>query len=78
MRYDSRYHLHLGYYENGHDLEAVALKQEKEAVWDVFFNCNDEQADEFGSRIFSIFQDDLDYDTGSSLFARWLAMNGYI
>ena len=78
MRYDSRYHLHLGYYENSHDLEAVALKQENEAVWDVFFNCNDEQSDEFGTRIFSITQDDLDYGTGSSLFARWLAKHGYI
>lgn len=36
--YDDRYHMHLGYYEKGFDLEAVALKRQSQATWDVFFD----------------------------------------
>ena len=31
-------HLHLGYYENSHDFEAVAFQQEENDKWDVYFD----------------------------------------
>ncbi|UQX57117.1 DUF3986 family protein (plasmid) [Cytobacillus pseudoceanisediminis] len=38
MLYEDKYHMHLGYYEKGFDLEAVALKRHSQATWDVFFD----------------------------------------
>ncbi len=36
-KYDPSRHLHLGYYERGADLEAVALKLANSEMWHVFF-----------------------------------------
>lgn len=63
MLYDEGYHLHLGYYENGYDLEAVAFKRKADDIWDVFFNFeqyglrpigqeNDMSSEEFGTKFF--------------------------
>lgn len=38
MKYDYNTHLHLGYYEEGHDIEGVALKVSGKEEWHVFFN----------------------------------------
>lgn len=37
MKYTKSSHLHVGYYERGHDLEAVALKVVGRQLWHVFF-----------------------------------------
>lgn len=37
QRYDASQHLHLGYYDGGHDFEAIALKVEGENLWHIFF-----------------------------------------
>ena len=38
MKYDDKYHLHVGYYENNCDYESIAYKRLSEDVWDVFFD----------------------------------------
>ncbi|MGX6445764.1 DUF3986 family protein [Neobacillus sp. K501] len=37
MIFDDRYHLHVGYYEEGHDLEAIFMKVQNEDKWCMFF-----------------------------------------
>ncbi|WJQ11910.1 DUF3986 family protein [Geobacillus stearothermophilus] len=38
MKFDPNQHLHLGYYENNVDLEAVAYKIQNENKWVVFLD----------------------------------------
>ncbi|KZZ84418.1 MULTISPECIES: DUF3986 family protein [Bacillaceae] len=83
MLYDDRYHLHLGYYKNGFDLEAIAYKRQSQEIWDIFFDFeqydlkNPVQDSElsfehFGTRIFSVEMKELDYDYGAKQFEQWL------
>ncbi|WP_404430860.1 DUF3986 family protein [Sutcliffiella horikoshii] len=37
MLFDNNYHLHAGYYKDGHDLEAIFLKVKNQNVWCMFF-----------------------------------------
>ncbi|KKB35348.1 DUF3986 family protein [Bacillus thermotolerans] len=89
MLYDDTRHLHVGYYENGYDLEAVALKRQSEDQWDIFFPFeqyglkpaaqeNEVSFEEFGTRIFSIPIKDLDYQLGSKKFEEWLSAHRII
>lgn len=89
MLYDERYHLHVGYYDNGFDLEAVALKRQLEEVWDIFFDfegyrlVSPIQEDKimlngFGIRIISIAADELDYQQAAHDFEQWLSNQGLI
>ncbi|XQY90163.1 DUF3986 family protein [Metabacillus sp. HB246100] len=81
MIYDDKYHLHIGYYEDGFDLQAVAFKRQSQDIWDIFFDF--EQYDfnntvsktvlkGFGYHIFSIETEDLDYQYGALVFEQWL------
>ncbi|MDP7981533.1 DUF3986 family protein [Bacillus sp. WLY-B-L8] len=81
--YDSKYHLHLGYYEQGNDFEAIAYKKNQTNIWDVFFDFEmynlkipekykDQYYEKYGVKIFSICTDDLDYTLGSNEFKKWL------
>ncbi|APH04814.1 DUF3986 family protein [Bacillus weihaiensis] len=81
MIYDDKYHLHIGYYEDGFDLEAVAFKRQSQDIWDIFFDF--EQYDfnntvsktelkGVGYHIFSIETEDLDYQDGALVFEQWL------
>lgn len=36
--YDNSQHLHIGYYENNYDIEAIGYKRVDEDIWDVYFN----------------------------------------
>lgn len=36
MLFDERYHLHVGYYENSKDIEAILLKVKDENIWCMF------------------------------------------
>lgn len=38
MDYDENIHLHVGYYENEMDIEAIALKRKGTETWDIFIN----------------------------------------
>ncbi|WP_453996185.1 DUF3986 family protein [Bacillus nitroreducens] len=81
MLYDDRYHFHVGYYENGYDLEAVAFKRQSQGIWDIYFdiehygyknNVQDVELKNFGIRIFSIENKELDYHDAAKKFEQWL------
>jgi aminopeptidase N len=87
--YDSRYHLHLGYYEEKFDYEATAYKRQSEDIWDIFFDLEqykienltlnqEDYKKNMGYKILSIAIEDLDYDYGVKLFERWLLENKLI
>jgi hypothetical protein len=87
--YDDRYHLHLGYYEDNCDYESAAFKGQSEDVWDIFFDfkqyglknisLEDElSVEEFGTRIFSINNKELNYDIGVKRFEQWLSLHKII
>ncbi|USK33430.1 DUF3986 family protein [Bacillus sp. F19] len=87
--YDDKYHLHLGYYKNDFDYESIAYKRQSEDVWDIFFDFkqyglkNTAQVNEltlegFGTRIFSISGNDLNYDIGVQKFEKWLSIQKII
>ncbi|MGE6753818.1 DUF3986 family protein [Rossellomorea sp. NPDC071047] len=89
MKYDDKYHLHLGYYENNCDYESIAYKRLSEDVWDIFFDFeqyglkntieeNELSLEGFGTRIFSISGNDLTYETGVKRFEEWLAIQKII
>ncbi|WP_186580202.1 DUF3986 family protein [Aquibacillus kalidii] len=81
MLYDDRYHMHLGYYENGFDLEAIAFKRQAQEIWDIFFDfeqygmkktIQESELKGFGIKIFSIEMEELDYHFGAKTFEQWL------
>ena len=87
--YDERYHLHLGYYENNCDYESVAFKRKTEDIWDIFFDFKqygiknsstmvEKTLEEFGTRIFSINNKELNDDIGVKRFEQWLFLNKII
>ncbi|MGD6964458.1 DUF3986 family protein [Fictibacillus phosphorivorans] len=87
--YDSRYHLHLGYYEEKFDYEATAYKRQSEDIWDIFFDLEqykienltlnqEDYKKNMGYKILSIAIEDLDYDYGVKHFERWLLENKLI
>jgi len=89
IKYDDQYHLHLGYYENECDYESVAFKRLSEDVWDVFFDFkqyglkntiqeNELSLEGFGAKIFSISDNEFNYDTGVIKFEKWLAIQKII
>lgn len=85
--YDDKYHLHLGYYENGFDIESIAFKRQSQGIWDIFFDFEQyglktpvtaTQLEGFGVRIFSIEIDELDYNDGAKQFEQWLSNQSII
>jgi hypothetical protein len=87
--YDDKYHLHLGYYEDNCDYESIAFKRQSEDVWDIFFDYkgygiknitseNELTLQPFGTRIFSIYNKEIDYDIGVQQFKQWLSINKII
>jgi hypothetical protein len=81
--YDERYHLHLGYYEDNCDYESVAFKRKTEDIWDIYFDfkqygiknsstMGEKTLEEFGTRIFSINNKELNDDIGVKRFEQWL------
>ena len=86
--YDNRYHLHLGFYEDNCDYESIALKRQFEDIWDIFFDFkgyginntlnNELTLESFGTRIFSIYNKEIEYDVGVQQFKHWLFINKII
>ncbi|MCM3670529.1 DUF3986 family protein [Mesobacillus maritimus] len=80
MLYDHRYHLHVGYYKNGFDLEAAAYKRKSEDIRDIFFdfeheglkNDPEKELDGLGTKIFSIKAKELEYFEVAKKFEQWL------
>jgi hypothetical protein len=73
MKYDDKYHLHLGYYENNCDYESIEQYGLEKTI-----EVNELSLEGFGTRIFSISGNDLSYDTGVKRFEKWLAMQKII
>ncbi|WAA13155.1 DUF3986 family protein [Fervidibacillus halotolerans] len=90
MNFDSTVHLHIGYYEDSVDLEAIAYKLLNEDKWIVFLNDDQDVSllegvlhqydyyDQLGYRIFDIQTKDLTYERGSKLFKDWLKSRNVI
>ncbi|WP_044895236.1 DUF3986 family protein [Bacillus alveayuensis] len=90
MKFDSNQHLHLGYYENNVDLEAVAYKIQNENKWVVFLDHEQDTTlvqkilnqynyhEKYGYKIFTIDADDLSYEAGNKLFEALLKTNNII
>lgn len=47
-KYEHSQHLHIGYYENGYDLEVIAYKKVDEPIWDVYI----EEYESEGTKLF--------------------------
>lgn len=87
--YDDKYHLHLGYYQDNCDYESIAFKRQSEDIWDIFFDFkgygiknntpeNELTLNSYGTRIFSIRNKEIDYDSGVHQFKQWLSINKII
>ncbi|MCS0822568.1 DUF3986 family protein [Cytobacillus firmus] len=87
--YDDKYHLHLGYYQDDCDYESIAFKRKSEDIWDIFFDFkaygiknnipeNELTLNSYGTRIFSIRNKEIDYDSGVYQFKQWLSINKII
>jgi Protein of unknown function (DUF3986) len=87
--YDNKYHLHLGFYEDNCDYESIAFKRQSKDIWDIFFdfkgygikNITPESGltlEPFGTRIFSIYNKEIEYDNGVQQFKQWLSINKII
>jgi hypothetical protein len=84
MTFDERYHLHVGYYRENHDIEAVFFKVKEENVWCLFFESefynielsNDKysRSSEFGVLIgeYNCNEDEMTPEYGNSLFKYFL------
>lgn len=90
MIFDDRYHLHVGYYEDQKDLEAIFLKVKGQKIWCMFFENSFYECDlpeekypsikDFGLLvgIYSIESEDLSDEQGSKLFENFLKSNNLI
>ncbi|WP_113929468.1 DUF3986 family protein [Bacillus sp. P14.5] len=84
MNFESHQHLHIGYYENGFDLEAVAYKIQGVDKWVVFLDAEQDLSIfkgvleehnknvSFGYEIFTVNTDDLSYESGQVRLMDWL------
>jgi hypothetical protein len=82
--FDDRYHLHVGYYKNQKDLEAIFLKVKDQKIWCMFLendfyklNLSEEEypaVKDFGLLIgiYLIESEDLSVEQGSELFEKFL------
>ena len=87
-KYDSSQHYHIGYYEDGYDLEVTAYKRINEPVGDAYiphYEVNDfykkveemklgEYIDKYGIMVYS-FSNDIDDDEARIIFEKWLKKN---
>jgi hypothetical protein len=80
-------HLHLGYYQEGHDLEAIAFKRKGIHTWDIYFDSDQynlpidkgsNYTPYFGYKILVVHSQELTYEEGSLKFEKWLRENSII
>ncbi|WP_190238681.1 DUF3986 family protein [Salipaludibacillus neizhouensis] len=90
MLFDQRYHLHVGYYDNSKDIEAICLKVLNEDIWCMFLD-NDfyklplpgsdyPSLESFGLLIgiFNFTTKEMSYDIGAKLFEDFLKTENII
>ncbi|MEG7966225.1 DUF3986 family protein [Bacillus cereus group sp. Sample30] len=87
-KYDSSQHYHIGYYEDGYDLEVTAYKRMHEPVWDAYIPHDEasefykkveemklgEYIDDYGIKVYS-FSIDMDDEEARIIFEKWLKTN---
>lgn len=85
--FDPHVHLHIGYYENGYDIEATAYKVENEDHWIIFLNADQKLEyiqqlqnkynfyEYYGYKILTFNGRDLSYEQGCELLEKWLKDN---
>lgn len=89
VNFDSTMHLHLGYYENHYDIEAVAYKIVNKDVWYVFIEKEEAEKikgvikhfpfyEHYGYHIFTVEISDLTFEHGSEKLTKWLKVNNII
>ncbi|WP_192797641.1 MULTISPECIES: DUF3986 family protein [unclassified Bacillus (in: firmicutes)] len=90
-KYDPSQHYHIGYYEDGYDLEVTAYKRINEPVWDAYiphYEAGDfykkvekmklgEYVDDYGIMVYS-FSNDMDDEEARIIFENWLKTNGIV
>ncbi|MBO9129561.1 DUF3986 family protein [Bacillus sp. 165] len=80
--YEQHQHAHLGYYENGYDLEAIGYKKEGIDEWDIFFEPkhyknisipqNFPYVPDYGYKLGVVYANDLSFEEGSAFLEKWL------
>lgn len=90
MNFEENQHLHVGFYDNGFDLEGIFLKVENKDKWCLFFNSTfynmtmknnyDLFDTHFGYMVreYEIKEVDLTYEKSSKLFKEFLLEEGLI
>ena len=87
-KYDPSQHYHIGYYEDGYDLEVTAFKRIIEPVCDVYIPHYkitdfykkvekmklDEYINDYGIMVYS-FCNDIDDKEARTIFEKWLKTN---
>ncbi|WP_203364556.1 DUF3986 family protein [Bacillus sp. REN10] len=86
--YEQGVHLHIGYYEDGHDIEVVAYKALNEDYWDVIVDEHDKGVFEqfkpcgkecnHGLILYTIDDSMIDGDYPMKSFKAWLKTHGFI
>lgn len=81
--FDNSQHLHVGFYENGLDIESISYKVLNQDAWIMYIEWDhvkerlsknlEYQIDPLnGLEIMCILEEDLDYATADLLFEKWL------
>ena len=89
LQFDDSIHLHVGYYEDGYDLEGIFLKVTQEPIWCLFFNHNTynltlhhperyPKSDDFGHLVGLYAQEEMNSQTGATHLKTFLKIEGLI
>ena len=90
--YETHQHMHIGYYEDGYDLEVTAYKKINKPIWDVFieeyevgflyeFASKHKLGEYFtgcGLKIFTIEDKDATEEQSRLIFEKWLKTNNIV
>ncbi|MFK3937618.1 DUF3986 family protein [Alkalihalobacillus sp. NPDC078783] len=81
MLFDETMHMHVGYYENNHDIEGIFLKVLDEDIWCLFYNDDEYEvkipdkrvypfSEDFGCLVgmYVIPEKELTHEKGTNLF----------
>ncbi|QKG85329.1 DUF3986 family protein [Kroppenstedtia pulmonis] len=81
--YFDTHHYHVGYYEKGYDIEAVAFQRTADRYWDLFFDFDryhlkipdwvrEDEKWSYGYKIVTIQKEDVDENNVYRRFVSWL------
>uniref|UniRef100_UPI00402A6B2C DUF3986 family protein n=1 Tax=Bacillus sp. DX2.2 TaxID=3073452 RepID=UPI00402A6B2C len=90
--YETQQHMHIGYYEDGYNLEVIAYKKTDKLIWDVFIEEYEagflyeyaskhklgEYLAGYGRKIYSLDDKDTTEEQSRLIFEKWLKTNNII